>query len=307
MNTVENGLELTYHMEVGGAVIDRVRTGAVRAVVPEELGGSPVIALGLRAFAPHREEGTPDHRRIRSIALPDTLERVGDYAFYGCAGLEQLTLSDRTRRWGSGCLMNCRSLHRIDLTVTDETSPTLCYFADELAGELDVTLRYPDGQQARLLFPEYIESYENNDPAHHFEFHIYGPGFPYHHAFRKRQLDYGMFDDCWEDMLGREYDPDCAMRLAFYRLRWPRGLSDRAAATYGAYLESACGAVLCWLLREGDTRGLSWYLEGFPPGREALIDALALSRTLGRPEATAVLLEQQHRRFPAGRAKTFDL
>lgn len=307
MNTVENGLELTYHIEGRGAVIDRVRTGAAHAAVPEALEGLPVTALGPRAFAPHREAGAPDHRAIQSIALPDTLERVGDYAFYGCAGLERLTLSDRTRRWGGSCLMNCRSLRCIDLTVTDETSPALCYFADELMGELEVTLRYPDGSQARLLFPEYIESYENNDPAHHFEFHIYGPGFPYHHAFRKKQLDYGLFDDCWEDMLGREHDPDCAMRLAFFRLRWPRQLADRAAAAYEAYLRRSGGAVLRWLLREGDARGLSWYLERFAPQRGELSEALELARTMGRVEETALLMEQQHRRFPAGRAKRFDL
>lgn len=307
METVVNNLELTYHLLGEGVVIERVRTTERHVVVPEEIDGLPVVALGARAFAPHLEENAPDHREIGSVTLPDTLERVGDYAFYNCFGLKKIVLTDRTRFWGGSCLMNCRSLRTIDLTVYDEASPTLCYFADELMAELDVTLRYEDGDLARLIFPEYIESYENNDPAHHFEFHIYGPGFPYHHAFRKKKLDYAVFDDCWEEMLRREYEPKCAMRLAFYRLRYPRELSGKAAESYREYLEKNAPMALSWILEEGDCRGLSWCLEELQPDKGTLSAAVEQSRLLRLPEATALLLEQQHRRFPVGRRKTFDL
>ena len=302
-----NNMDVTYRLTEKGAVIDRVRTEAEHAVVPEEIDGFPVVALGAKAFAPHPEENAPDHRKIRSITLPASLERVGDYAFYNCYGLEKLILTDRTRYWGGSCLMNCRKLQQFALTVTDETSPTLCYFADELMAELDVTLHYGDGAMARLIFPEYIESYEDNKPAHFFDFFIYGPGFPYHHAFTGKRLDYGTFDGCWEEMMQRGYEPDCAMRLAFYRLRYPRNLGDRAAANYRAYLEKSASEVLSWLLDARDVRGLSWYVETFLPGKEELSAAVERSRLLGLAEATALLLEQQHRRFPKGKMKTFEL
>lgn len=307
MEIVANNMELTCRQMGNGIAIERVRTGEKHAVVPEELFGLPVTALGIKAFAPHADEGAPDHRKIRSITLPETLERVGDFAFYNCFALEEIVLTDRTRYWGGCCLMNCRSLRKIDLAVSDETSPTLAYFADELMAELDVKLRYADGQMARLIFPEYIESYEDNKPAHFFDFHIYGPGFPYHHAFTKKRLDLGIFDGCWEEMLRRGYEPDCAMRLAFFRLRYPRELTERAAANYRAYLEQNHGMVLGWLLQERDARGLHWYLSGFRPGKEDLSAALERARVMQLPEAAALLLEEQHRRFPAGRMKTFDL
>lgn len=307
MEIIINNLELVCYEMTGGVAIERVKTAEKHVVVPEEIGGRPVVALGARAFAPHLEEDAPDHRKIRSVTLPASLERVGDYAFYNCFGLEKIILTDRTRFWGGSCLMNCRSLRQFDLTVTDEGSPAFCYFADELTTELDVTLRYEDGETARLIFPEYIESYEDNKPAHFFDFHLYGPGLPYHHAFRQKRFDYGLFDGCWEEMLRREHEPDCAMRLAFFRLRYPKNLAERAAEGYRAYLEQNSLVTLLWLLEEGDFRGLAWYLENFRLGKEDLTAAVERSRLLRLPEATALLLEQQHRRFPAGRMKTFDL
>ena len=105
----------------------------------------------------------------------------------------------------------------------------------------------------------------------------------------------------------RGYEPDCAMRLAFFRLSYPRGLTDRGAEGYREYLQQNHGMALNWLLQERDTRGLSWYLSGFQPGKEDLTAALERARVLQLPEAAAMLLEQQHRRFPAGKIKTFDL
>lgn len=307
METIANNMELICREESGGIVIERVRTGEKRAVVPEELFGLPVRALGPRAFAPHRGEEAPDHRRIRSIILPSTLERVGDYAFYNCAGLELLSLTGRTRSWGASCLMNCRSLRRLELEALDEGAAPLFYFASELSGELDASVRYPDGGELRLIFPEYIESYENNDPAHHFDFHLYGPGFPYHNAFRGKRLDLGLFDGAWGEMLRREYEPACAMHLAFYRLRYPRGLASKAEADYQKYLDNCCAAVLCWLVETGDCRGLSWFLSRFRPDGAAVSIALEQARAQRLPEAAALLLAEQHRRSPAGCGKRFDL
>ena len=307
METTANNMDLTCREENGGIIIERVRTGETRAVVPEELFGLPVTALGRRAFAPHAGADAPDHRKIRAITLPRTLERVGDYAFYNCTGLERLQLTDRTETWGGSCLMNCRSLRQIEIEETAEGSTALFYFANELSVELDVTLTGPEGVELRLIFPEYIESYENNDTARHFDFHLYGPGFPYHNAFRDKRLDLGLFDGAWGEMLRREFEPACAMRLAFYRLRYPRGLSAKAEADYGRYLDGNRGAVMGWLIGEGDCRGLSWFLSRFRPGREELSAAADQARERRLPEATALLLSEQHRRFPAGRTKTFYL
>jgi len=65
--------------------------------------------------------------------------------------------------------------------VGEEQGESLAYFADELSRELDVTIVMPDGETARLIFPEYREIYEENCPAHHFDYNISGAGYPYHY------------------------------------------------------------------------------------------------------------------------------
>ena len=304
MEGVVNGLHLVWETGERGAAILRVRAPGREAALPEELDGLPVTALGDRAFAPG--PGEEPQRELKVLTLPETLEKVGDYAFYGCTGLERVRVWSGTETWGSGCLMNCRSLKNLEIFGARDGGGALAYFAEELTSELDAAVLADGETVLRLVFPEYIESYENNDPAHHFDFHLYGPGFPYHSAFRRKRLDLGLYDGAWEETLHREHDPACILRLAWYRLRYHEGLSPRAEAGYEAYLAERTGEVLRWLVREGDSGGLAWTLERFRPDREAVAEAAALARDRGATEAMALLLEAGRQR-PAGRTKRFDL
>jgi len=301
-----NGMDLTCRQTERGIAVCRVRTDRQSVVVPDRVEELPVVELGPRAFAPHSGPDAPDHRTIRSITLPETLERVGDYAFYNCSGLEELILSDRTRHWGASCLMNCGKLRRFELTVTDEASPALWYFADELMAEMDVTLRYEDGETARLIFPEYTESYEEK-PSVFFDFRLNGAGLPYHHAFEQKRFDYGLFDGCWEELLRREYEPDCAMRLAFLRLYYPRRLAPKAQARYREYLAEHSEETMKWLLEERDSRGIDWLLKNFSLNDSAMSGALEMARQSRQAEASALLLARRQTSIPRGRTKSFDL
>jgi hypothetical protein len=188
--------------------------------------------------------------------------------------------------------MNCRSLARLHLHRTGEDSPTLFYFASELTSQLDVTIWEREKPVLRLIFPEYIESYENNDPAHHFDFHLYGIGFPYHTAFRDKKLDLSLYDGAWGEAVSRERKDPCLLRLAFYRLRCPHGLSEKAQAGYEAHLSAFAGNVLRWLVEDGEAGELSWFLARFRPGEGELSQALELARLRGRTECAALLLER---------------
>lgn len=301
----ENGICMACRETESGIEILRAQTQLQQVEVPAALFDRPVTALGARAFA--ADSGREAHRRIREVSLPDTLEQVGDYAFYNCTDLRLLRLSDRTERWGGSCLMNCRSLCRLEIRQTAERSATAFYFADELSSELDMSFLRGDEVVMRLIFPEYVESYEANGPARHFDFHLYGAGFPYHHAFRNKELDLALFDGAWTELLKREYDPVCALRLAWYRLCYPQELSERSRQAYENWLGQHCGEALEWLLSEGDCRGIGQFLRRFSPAKEILTETLEAARERRLPEAVAILLEEQHRRFPAGRSKRFDL
>ena len=317
-----NNWKLTLRREGEGVTLARAVTCDIRAALPETVLGLPVTALGEHALSPGAreepgeevlvscgplpEDAAWDNRNLRDLTLPEGLRRVGDYAFLNCGGLRKLRLYDGVAFWGGGALMNCRVLNTVEITRTGPEGDALAYFADELSRELDATVFTPDGT-ARLLFPEFAEVYEENCPAHHFDYAIYGAGYPYHHCFRQKRLNLKDYDALWPGYLGMEHDESCALRLAWWRVRRPLGLSDRAAALYWAYLRARGGETVQWLLEQADTAGLAFFLSRAKMDDSALSAACALARDRGAAEALALLLEAQHRRNPAGAEKRFDL
>ncbi len=312
---------LTVRRETEGVTILRAETCDARAILPERLAGLPVTALGDHALAPGggREAegeallvtcGAPgrewDNRRMEELTLPPSLEQVGNYALLNCSSLKTLRLHDGVERWGSGALMNCRLLDTFFLTRTGpEQGPSLAYLAGELYRELDVTVTEADGSVLRLLFPEFMELYEENISAHHFDYCIAGAGYPYHHCFRQKRLRLKEYDALWRDFLGMEHEEAAAIRLAWYRLRWPLNLSEGAAESYRAYLQAHAGAALELLLPEAG--GLPLLLSLARPDREALSAACRRARELGATAALAVLLEARHRLGPERPEKRFEL
>ena len=178
---------------------------------------------------------------------------------------------------------------------------------DALPGELDVTLYYTDGRKARLILPGYTEVHEENVPHHQFDFYIVGAGYPYHHCFRPGKLNLREYDDLWKGFLCKGYEEDCALRLVWYRLCYPIDLSDGARENYLSYLHSHLADAAQWRLKERDVAGLQFLLREVEPTRELLTQLCEAAREQDVPEVLAVLLEEQHKRFPAGAEKTFDL
>lgn len=310
---------LTVRREEASVSILRAVTCDIFAALPDTLFDLPVMALSDHVLAPNAApiageevcitcgvpQGEWDNRNLRELTLPRQLASVGDYAFFSCRALQALHLHDGVTHWGGGVLMNCRSLDRILLTrVESAQGESLAYFADEMSRELDVSLFGTDGSETRLIFPEYVEDFEENGPAHHFDYTIYGAGHPYHHVFRGKTLHLTDYDALWERFLSAVHEDSAALRLAWYRLRYPRELSVWARAQYEAYLRAHVDESLRLALEQRDIAGLRQLLDlldGTP-----LAAALAFAREEHMTEATAILLEQQHRRN-SGAKKSFDL
>lgn len=308
---------LTIRREAEGITLLRAQTCDRRAVLPDTLFGLPVVALGRRALSGGRTEageevrlthgrgeGDWDNHALEELTLPPALHRVEDYALLNCRTLRRLTMDDSVRVWGSGVLMNCRALGEIHLRWGEEQGAALDYFAGELSRELDVSLDTPRGQ-ARLIFPEYTELYEENCPAHHFDYTILGAGYPYHHCFRQRKFFFVDYDGLWDKFLGVEHEPSCALRMAWWRLALPLGLEDEAAEKYRQYLLSHADAALDWLLLERNASGIAQLLRWGKLPAESVSAACAKARERGDTESLAVLLEAAQR--PEGRRKCFDL
>ena len=316
----ESNWRLTARRGPDGVALLRCRTCDARAALPDTLWGEPVTAIGPRALSPSAPEavgedvritcgpasGAWDNQSLSELRLPSGLRSVGDYALYNCRTLERLRLCDGVTRWGNGVLMNCRALERIQIDRTsDGDGGALAYFAGELNRELDVVVTR-DGREpvCRLIFPEYRENYEENCPAHHFDYVIEGVGYPYHHCFQGKKLNLTEYDALWEKSRGME--TATALRLAWWRVRYPEGLSDAARTRYLDALRSYGRETAEWLLSERDASGLAFFLRCVRPDADTLSYAASLARERSQTEALALLLDER-RRFAVPDASRFAL
>lgn len=83
---------LTYSISDGKATITSCMCGG-EIIIPEEIDGYPVTAIGYRAF--HLSE------MITNISLPDSLITIEDEAFAGCKMLKSLVIPQNVQSIGS--------------------------------------------------------------------------------------------------------------------------------------------------------------------------------------------------------------
>ncbi len=119
--------------------------------IPSRLGGYPVTALAKSALA-----GTD----FTKVVLPDTLEKIGDYAFSACSKLREITIPASVEALGNGVFTQCDALEEFSINPTNpylkETNHVI-YTADgktlvAAAGRTDERIAVP-------LTVEKIQSY----------------------------------------------------------------------------------------------------------------------------------------------------
>ena len=75
--------------------------------IPSCLDGAAVVEIGKDAFL--------ERRSLRSVAIPDSVEVVGKYAFAFCHWLEELHLGAGIKKIEKGAFSDCSSLRRVVL------------------------------------------------------------------------------------------------------------------------------------------------------------------------------------------------
>ena len=313
---------LTVLRSESGVSILRAVTCDEKAVLPDELFGLPVTAIADRALAPGAvplsgEEltiicgtagGEFDNRNIRELALPRELKSVGQYAFMNCREMHTLRLHDGISEFATSALMNCRSFSKLELTrVSEKQGGVLADLVMWIPKELDVSVHEYDGSELRLIFPEYTEVLVENEPTHFFNYIIESAGYPYHNVFRDKTFSVQEFDGLWSRCLSMEHDEDASLRLAWWRLRYPAGLTETARTAYIHYLTSHIREALRFALANRDITGLEMVLNECAPTPGDLEFAQERARELRYTEAVAVLLEKQHKSFERGRRRSFEL
>ena len=321
---------IQYRETESGITVLRAVTKDSRAVLPQAIHGLPVrelsdYSLSVRdkvqpaediksieitdGRAPQDAEW--DNRQIRELRLPESLRKVGSYCFMGLRNLEKLEFHDEEMEWGISPFMNCIFLHDIVIHRPGDEKKNLAWLCGEVNGELDVTIRRPGEPDVKVLFPGYTEISEENTPARQFNFSMEGMGYPYHHVFRDRKLDWHAYDGIWERAKARGGDnADTLLQLAWYRIWCPEHLSEERRQDYVAYAERGAGKLLDWILEEGNAAELAELLERVKIPEEDIRRGCDAARAAGKTQCVALLLAKlpgAAEAAPAGRRKTFEL
>ncbi|MBR4976005.1 MAG: leucine-rich repeat domain-containing protein, partial [Thermoguttaceae bacterium] len=107
VKVVPGGVEIKAKMSSGPRL-----NGQTTLVVPAEIKGRPVVALGREAFWGCDE--------LTEITLPEGLKTVGDEAFANCSQLTELTLPASVESVGESAFSNCVNLKNINVSADSE-------------------------------------------------------------------------------------------------------------------------------------------------------------------------------------------
>lgn len=216
--------------------------GPVRTLfVPSEtVEHIPVEEIAGRAFASH-----PD---LEEVILPDSVRCLRPFAFYNCAHLHYVKLSDQVVDYYDGALRQCTELEEIELHFH---TPGNVRLLKELIGDSDaalpVTLYLPTGDMAVLTFPSYADNYQEDTMARAIHEHIEGAGYATRQLVSRTGIDFQGYDRQFPRFTYDE--PASAVNAAFGRLMAPYRLESAYRAQYEEYLRKESPTILPRLLR----------------------------------------------------------
>ncbi|XCP84371.1 leucine-rich repeat protein [Roseburia hominis] len=356
------GIRIAYRKINGGAELVRLWGDEDVVVVPKKVEGVGLTAIAPYAFSSHKDKEDEDVSlweageeetifgrtaclrcggNVREIHLPETVQMIGNYAFYGCMNLQVFHVTDRVTRMGSGVFTGCR-LSRVAIDFYDGEKSCLKEILTEIRYRITATLHFGcqsirennimgkdsaakegymrnaaecAGILAKVVFPEYYADAVENTPARIVETHYYGSGGDYRECFYRRELDFLKYDSMFALSAARDHGEVTAL-LALGRLLYPYRLSEKARARYEAYVKAHMGDITEYCLeylREGGQLPVAEPLKVIDfccrehyYTEETLAEAIEKTAKERQMEMLSVLMDERYRQFPK-KKKKFEL
>lgn len=228
-------------------------------------------------------------RNLTRVELPDSIAKIGNFAFYQCRELENMTLGTEMIEIGSDAFMNCRRLCAFYFRGSPEGSSSLRQILAQRNGETSVYFVEQGQIQAALLYPEYSEQYDLIGPAHIFALNIQGEGFRARQCFRDGRVDYEAYDRIFALECGEE-SADTLCRMACNRLLYPVQLQERERKLYTEYVAGNMAAVCGNLVRERNFSAIQRFFQMGMLGSDGLQNCLERAVAMGWTEGARQLL-----------------
>lgn len=291
---IENQVHILRCFVIGGGV-----------VVPKEIGGIPVTEIAPYAFSAHSDEKEPEAMcggELTEIMLPDTIQRIGRYAFYGCENLEKITFYSNIKDIGAGAFTGCHRVRYLDIHIVEGERSCLRELLLELREEQDVRYHSEEGE-ARLIFPEFFEEAVENTPARILETHTHGSGMLYRNCFIQTALQFHLYDGRFPWAKENEC-LDTVLRIAFGRLLYPLNLAEEAKRKYIEFLKDHLKEAGEWAAdREEDKKYFSFLAAHAASSREEIEVLLKVAEENKCIESVSYLMDYQHENYMKTRKK----
>lgn len=280
-----------YWKAKNGLRILKVYTDGKSVTVPAEIDGVPVTEIGPYTFSaselPARfkvpeneiceyvqEEGLlglgadeepPEFSgdRVETILLPDTVEVIGDYAFYGCRELKKVGFSSTLKRTGTGLFVGCAAVRYMEYHILKKGSKALAQMLSDVRYTITVTIRDDSevpGEVTKLCFPEYFEMSIENHAARMFDSRLDGMGFRYRQSFVGGMVNYKFYDEQLELAYTLTSKENLA-ELALARLQYPKELTEERRKAYLEYFSRFAWEAGEWLIKRDDTEAIRFLAE----------------------------------------------
>lgn len=301
--------------------------------LPERIGDRPVTELGAYCFSdsPGRaaalleagdrlclcdEEGIPVKKEegelppeicgsgLKGLYLPETVRKIGNYAFYNCYELKEIECSSSASDLGSGLFTGCGGIRKLTIHVEDGCRSCMKELLSELRQELCVDY-YSSKGHAKLVFPEMFEESVENTPARIIMREMHGCGHRYRYCFDQSEFQFHKYDALFPHILVQEPER-VVLELVLDRLFYPLGLYEQYQREYEAYLKEHFKGAAAYAIREREPEEFLLLAERYGTHAEELTLMAELAGEAQRPELVSGLTDLRRRRFPP-RKKSFSL
>lgn len=227
---------------------------------------------------------------VNSIIFPKSVEKIGNNAFYNCRKLVDITIGNNIKEVGSDVFMNCRNLCKIYIQSDIKAVTGLRQVLSRISSEIEVTYMKDGKIIAKVLYPEYTESYDEIAPAHIFGRNIEGEGFRARQCFDGGRADMKQYDTIFPKASAEE-SVEVAGKIAMYRLMYPYMLNVSEKDLYMEYLENNKNKIINIFIGNKSIDEVKFMLELFGSDREMIEFTIAMANENGFLEATALALK----------------
>lgn len=285
-----------------GAEIMRIYADMPQVCIPEKIEQYKVISVGAYCFSDInrvdniiKPNGLCEFcgNYIESIVLPDSIEKIGNNAFYNCRKLTMIEVGAKLREVGSDIFMNCSSFSKLYIRCRADKPNGLKQLVSRISSSLEVYFYDKENIHTMLIYPEYTDSYDEIAPAHIFGRNITGEGFRARQCFANDMPDLKQYDTIF-DKASVEESVSAIYKMALGRLMYPFMLNTNAKNRYEAYLKCYQKEIMEILASERNLEALHFMCSNRYSKASGIDSAIVIASSSGWGEGAASLLKWKH-------------